>query len=136
MRPILNPARGLAIAVVVGLGAVTAVPAQAAPASSFSATLTDNGACLFTLTATWKNAHITQVNAFWYLDGVYWATSQAPGTGPNGGTLKGRKAVVQAGPATPSAETHDWSLLVQYYDGPVFVSQQYSNIDTVTCSLG
>lgn len=125
------------------LGGGVGTSAAAKPAPTPSAVLTDDGACTFTLTASWDKsgkigqAKIDQVYGFWYLDGNYWATSEAPGTGPNAGTFSRGSAVFGAGPATATpGVTHDWQVLVQFYSGGAFVTQVSSNIDTTECSLG
>jgi hypothetical protein len=126
-------------AVVLGVAGLVlaggAVRAQAAPAPAFAADLTDDGACSFTLRATWRNAKVDHVYGMWYLDGAFLLTTEAPGTGPNGGTLMGRKATMQTGPFATSATPHDWQVLVQFYNAGAFVAQVWTTVDTVSCGL-
>lgn len=121
-----------------GFAASAGTAAAAKPTPAVTATLTDNGACSFTLTATWKNAQVDQVIAQWYLDGAFWATQEAPSTGPNPGTFSkaSRTAVFNVGPAvaTPGVP-HDWQVLVQFYYRGAFVAQVYSNTVTVECGF-
>ena len=118
------------------LGPVAPTTAAMKPAS-FAATLSDDGACGFTLTATWSGAKVAQVIAQWHIDGAYWATSAAPGTGPNGGTIKGRTATFHAGPLTVAAEPHASQALVQFYSaGGANLGETWSNVDTAACRLG
>jgi hypothetical protein len=121
------------ITLAAGVRRATGMP----PGPSLSATLTDDGACLFTLTATWKNAKVDFVTGQWYLDGVFQFTSQAPGTPPQGGgTIMGKKAVMQAGPFVATAGPHDWYVLVQYYNGGARVDGDvFTNTDTVNCAV-
>jgi uncharacterized repeat protein (TIGR01451 family) len=99
----------------------------------FTASLTDDGACSFTTTATFSNIDVDHVYGFWYVDGSYIFTTEAPGIGPNGGTLTGNTAVMKAGPMYPRSEPHPWQVLVQFYDQGAFVAQMYTNLDAPFC---
>lgn len=99
------------------LSAGTVVAVGAVPAPSYSAALAADSACTFTLKASWKNTSIDTVYGIWYLDDVYVFTTQAPSQGPNGGTLRGRTATMQAGPVSVDTVGHAWRVLVQFYRG-------------------
>jgi hypothetical protein len=122
----------LALSLSLAIAASAAVGVAAAPAPSYSATMTSDGACLLTVTATWKNAKIDQVFVGWYLDDVFVATGAAPGLY---GTLRGRTATLQFGPATASDTAHLWRGYVQLYSGPVFVASLNPTLP-VNCDLG
>jgi hypothetical protein len=124
-------ALGLAVALL-----TTALPAAAAPkAPTYSAVLTDDGACGFTLNVDWKNAKVATVYAQWYMDATFLFTTQAPFTGPNAGRFTGNSATFQTGPFITSSGTHDWQVLVQPYDSSgAQLASFYSNTDTVACS--
>jgi hypothetical protein len=95
----------------------------AAPAPTYSAVLTADSACAFTLKASWKNTTIDTVYGSWYRDDVYVFTTQAPFPGPNGGTIKGRTATMHAGPVTVDTASHTWRVLVQFYRGGAHQSE-------------
>ena len=104
------------------IGAVLAGPASAAapskPAPSFTAVLTTDGACTFTLTATWPaSSKVGTVYAMWYFDDAFLFTMQAPFTGPNAGTIKGRTATFVPGPFTDTGVDHSLRVLTQFYSG-------------------
>jgi hypothetical protein len=120
------------ITLVGGVGKATGTP----PTSTFSAVLTDDGACTFTLAATWKNAKVDFVDGQWFLDGAFLLTTQAPGTGPNGGTLMGKKAVMQTGPFAATAGPHTWQVLVHFYSGGAQLDGDVlTNVDAVNCAV-
>jgi hypothetical protein len=125
------------LVLVLGVGQlIAAAPVAAAPPpASYTAVLTDDGACQFTLTVTWKNAKVGTVYAAWYMDSTFEFTMQAPFTGPNAGTITGHTATFVAGPFLPALTSHDWHVLVQPY-GPAGdqLASFDSNIDTVACS--
>ena len=121
----------VACALVAGRSAVAA-----SPAPSFAADLSDDGACLFTVQGTWKNAKVDHVFALWSQDGgAPWATSEAPAGGPNGGTLKGKVATMQAGPLTSTTGTHSHQVLVQFYYQGAQIGSASSNTDVAACSI-
>jgi hypothetical protein len=122
---------GLTAAVLAG----GAARAGAAPAPVFAADLTDDGSCTFTLRATWKNAKVDHVFGSWNLDGAFLLTTEAPSTGPNGGTMMGRRATMQAGAFAASASPHTWQVLVQFYNGGAFVAEVWTNVDTASCAV-
>jgi hypothetical protein len=122
-------------ALALGLAGALGPAAAAPPAPTFTATLTHDAACMFTMTATWNHTKVDQVFGLWYEDGVFWATSEAPGTGPNGGTLIGKTAVMQAGPLNTTANAHDHQVRVQFYYRSAQVQEVFTNVDTATCSI-
>jgi hypothetical protein len=110
------------------LSGATVGAVGAAPAPSFSAVLTSDSSCAFTLKASWKNTTIDTVFGIWYYDNpindinsIF--TTQAPFPGPNGGTIRGRTATMHAGPATLDTASHSWRVLVQFYRGGAFQYQ-------------
>lgn len=107
----------------------------AAPAPSFAAALVDDGACSFTLGAAWRNAQVDHVYGMWYLDGSFLLTTEAPGTGPNAGTLTGHRAVMQAGAFAADTSPHTWQVLVQFYSGGAFVAQVWTDVDSASCTV-
>jgi hypothetical protein len=124
-------------ALVLGVAALAVATASAAPpAPSFAAGLIDDGACLFTLGATWRNTQVDHVYGSWYLDGQFLLTTEAPGTGPNAGTLNGRFAVMQAGAFASTTDTHSWQVLVSFYDNGAQLAQVWTNVDTASCAVG
>lgn len=106
----------------------------AAPAPSYAAVLTVDSACVLTLKATWRNTSVDTVFGIWYLDEAYVFSSQAPFTGPNGGTLKGRTATMHAGPGTPDSVTHTWRVLVQFYRGGAALNDTNATVDA-NCTI-
>ena len=116
---------------------IAAAPVAAAPPpAGYTAVLTDNGACLFTLTVTWKNVKVGTVYAQWSIDGTYFATMQAPGTGPNAGTITGHTATFVAGAFLASSLPHLWQVLVQPYSpAGAQLASFSSNVDAVNCNL-
>jgi hypothetical protein len=115
-------------------GATVGVVAAAPPTASYTTALTVDSSCAFTLKATWKNTMIDTVYGIWYLDDVYFGTTQAPATGPNAGIIKGRTATFHVGPGTPDTASHTWRVLVQFYSGG---AHQFETDATVSalCSL-
>lgn len=127
----------LLAAVVAGMafGGISSA-AVAAPASTFNATLVDDGQCTFTVTASWKNAKVSTVYARLYVDDTFVATLAAPGTGPNAGTLRGRTAVFVAGPFVPVSSSSNWTALIDYYsEAGAQLNQTYTNLDVVPCGV-
>jgi hypothetical protein len=111
----------------------TAVAAPSGPA--FAATLEDDGACLFTVTATWKKTKVDHVYTFWYLNGVYLLTSEAPNAGPNGGTLRRSTAVMNAGAFAVTTDFNAWHAVVQYYNAGAFVADVTTSTLNVQCGI-
>ena len=107
---------------------------SAAPAPSYSAVLTADAGCAFTLKSSWKNTSVDTVYGIWYLEDVYRFTTQAPGIGPNGGTLRGRTATNQAGPMTVDSVNHPWRVLVQFYRGGAHQFELNATLDA-PCTL-
>ena len=129
---------GRAAVVAVALGCALAGPAAAVkPAASYTSVLTTDGACGFTLVATWPGtAKVGTVYGLWYLDDAFLATTQAPGVGPNGGTVKGRTATFVTGPFTSTAETHTWRVLTQFYSAAgAHLFERDSNTGAAPCGV-
>ena len=123
------------------LGASISPAMAAAPQPSFAADLSDDGACAFTVVATWKGTKVATVFARFFVDGSFVATMQAPFTAgnPNAGTLKGRTATFNTGAFYPTVESHGWWVLVNFYEGAngtgANLAQLQTNTVTVTCSV-
>lgn len=129
-----------AAAVVVCLGAAMAAggvtPASAAPTPFFAGVLADDGACTFTLGATWRNAPVDHVFGSWYLDGTFLLTTEAPGTGPNAGEIRGHSAIMQAGAFAPDTTAHTWQVLLHFYSSSgVLLDQEWTNVDNAACAV-
>ena len=125
-------------ALALGLAAAGGVgPAEAAPPAAMTATLADDGACAFKATVTWKKTlAVDHIYAAFYHDGAFVATMEAPGTGPNAGTIKGVKAVFQTGAFPAAAESHAWHVLVQPYNREgVALPQVTTNVVNVNCTI-
>jgi len=99
------------------LSGATVGAVGAAPTPTYSALLTADSACAFTLKASWKNTSIDTVIGIWYQDDEYRFTTQAPLQGPNGGIIRGRTATMHAGPVPVDTASHSWRVLVQFYRG-------------------
>jgi hypothetical protein len=117
--------------------------ASGAARPAYAAVLGNSSSCQFGLTATWPpTAHVATVYAQWYFNGTppapngtFEFTMQAPGTGPNAGTITHRAANFTAGPLYPSSATYSWYVLVQYYNAAgAQLASIYSNVDTTTCA--
>ena len=122
----------LMLALVAGGGSATAAPQQ----PSLTATLTDDGACTFTTVVTWRGYQVDRVYAMIHHDGVWAGTMEAPSTGPNGGTLKGRTATFKAGAYVSTDTPHAWSVLVQLYSkAGAHLAETWTNIDSVNCTV-
>lgn len=76
------------------------------------------------------------VYALWYLDGNFLFTMQAPGTGPNAGTIIGHTAVFQPGPLAMTTDSHSWQVLVQFYSSGAQLASILSNVDIAPCNVG
>ena len=113
----------------------TAIAAKSGP--GYTSVLTTDGACAFTLTATWPGSSKTAtVIAMFYLDGAFLATMQAPFTGPNAGTIKGRTATFVTGAFATLPEDHSWRVLTQFYStAGVQLQSMDSNTVTVPCGV-
>lgn len=119
----------------VGLAALAVPTAHAAPPqATFSATVTEGPACEFTAVGTYKNAKVDHVYGLWFQDGTAFAnslfTTEAPGTGPNAGTLKNRTATMHVGPLVSTVETHTIYVLVQFYSGGAHQGEVWTQINT------
>jgi len=117
-----------------GGGMAAAAPPSSAP--SFTATLSHKSSCLFTAKAAWKNAAVDHIYVTWYVDDTFVATSEAPGTGPNGAPLGSHSATFQAGTfvQTPGA-AHAWYVRAQFYNGGAFVQEVLSKVDSAQCAV-
>lgn len=121
--------------------------ALAAPAPSYSATITANKNCLLTVTAGWKNTKaVAAVYVGWYEVGYvnpdypelgeFIATSTWPTTGPNAGVQRGSSVLFTFGPTGMDAVNHDWYALVDFYDANgAALAQIYSNTLSTRCYL-
>jgi hypothetical protein len=117
--------------------------AASAAGPAYTAVLSSSSSCQFGLVARWPAAvHVATVYAQWYFNGTppapngtFVFTTQAPGTGPNAGTIVGHTAVFTAGPLYPSSAAYPWYVLVQYYDAAgAQLASIYSNVDTTACA--
>lgn len=124
-------------ALALGLAAAGgAGPAQAVTPAAMTATLSDDGACAFTATVTWKKMAVDHIFAAFYHDGTFVATMEAPGTGPNAGTIRGVKAVFQTGAFPAAAASHAWHVLVQPYTREgVALPQVTTNVVNANCTI-
>lgn len=132
LRPII-----VAMAVVLALGGALAGPAGAGkPGPAYTSALTTDGTCGFTLKASWSgSARVATVYGMWYLDTDFLFTTQAPGTGPNAGTVKGRVATMVVGPLAPTA-SHNIRVITQFYDaGGAQLHSMDSNTITAPCGV-
>lgn len=117
--------------------------ADDAERQAYAAVLSSTAACEFQLVATWPHhEHVAMVDGLWYFngtppapDGTFVFTTQAPGTGPNAGTIEHHTATFTAGPLYPSSTAYPWYVLVQYYDeAGAQLASIYSNVDTTACA--
>jgi hypothetical protein len=110
-------------------GVVAASPAGATPpAPSYSAVMTNDSSCLFSIAASWQHVKVGQVFANWYEDGTFIFTTD--------GTIQGNKAFLSAGPLVPTTTSHDWYALVNFYSSSGAQLQQlYTNTDTANCGI-
>jgi hypothetical protein len=119
-------------AVLVLAAALAGPVAAGKPATGFTSVITTDGACSFTLQASWPGtAKVGTVYAMWYLDDAFLFTTQAPGTGPNGGTVKGHVATMTVGPLDATTSTHTFRAITQFYSA---AGAQLSSIDSNTVS--
>jgi len=127
----------------VPLLAGTQSAASAAAGPTYAAVLGSKASCQFGLAASWPaTAHVATVYAQWYFNGTppapngtFVSTTQAPGTGPNAGTIVHRSAVFTAGPLYLSSAAYPWYVLVQYYSAAgAQLASIYSNVDTTACA--
>jgi hypothetical protein len=116
------------------LSGATVGAVGAAPAPTYSAVLTADSTCAFTLKASWKNTMIDTVYGVWYQDELYRFSTQAPFEGPNGGTLKGRTATNHAGPLTVDTVNHSWRVAVAFYRGGAYQFETNALLD-VPCTV-
>jgi uncharacterized repeat protein (TIGR01451 family) len=97
--------------------------------SLFDASLTDDGACEFTVNAEWHNVLVDTVIGIWFYDGAPRLTSAAPVGGGSGSVQ------FQAGPFVPSPELHDWQVEAQFYYLGAQMGKVDTNHDIVGCAL-
>jgi len=114
-----------------------------ADGTAFTAVLRSTSSCEFELEASWPDdAPVVTVYGEWYFDGTppapngtFVFTTQAPGTGPNAGTIEGNLARFTAGPLYPSSTAYPWYVLVQFYDASgAQLASIYSNVDMTACA--
>ena len=110
---------------------------------AFAAVLRSTLSCEFELEARWSHdSPVATVYGQWYFNGIppapngtFAFTTQAPGTGPNAGTVDGHHASFTAGPLYPSSKAYPWYVLVQFYDAAgAQLASIYSNVDTTACA--
>jgi hypothetical protein len=110
---------------------------------AYRAVLKNRSSCEFELVASWPaDAQVATVYGLWYFNGTppaptgtFMFATQAPGTGPNAGTIRGHAAFFEAGPLYPSSAAYPWYVLVQYYnEAGAQLASVYSNVDTAECA--
>ena len=118
-----------AVCAVVALLAIGAGPGVAAPTASYSAFMTHDSSCQLYVVATWKHSPVGRVFVNWYEDGNFIFTSQDA-------TIVGNRAVSTVGPLYPTATSHDWVGLVNFYASTGEQLQQvYTAVDTSNCGI-
>lgn len=129
----------LAILVALGVVSTLAVPAALAapPQPAFTATLSEGPTCEFTAVGTFKNTKVDKVYGLWFQDGTAFEnhlfTTEAPGTGPNAGTLRSRTATFHVGPLVPTTDMHTVYALVQFYNNGAHQHEIWTQVNTL-CS--
>lgn len=105
--------------------------AAAAPAPAYTVGVSDDGACGFTATASWKNIKVGEVFARWYLDGEFRITQQAPPV-----RIRANSVTFQAGPFASTAESHSWTVLFDFYSkAGVALAQVETSPMVVNCGI-
>lgn len=127
-----------AAALAVGGGTASATPPTRAPV--LAATLSHDRACVFTVSATWRNAAIDHVFGNWYYDDETASrfTTESPGNPAlSNWTFNAARsrATMQAGPADAAGDTHRWSVLVHFYSGGALIGQVTTAVDTARCKI-
>lgn len=119
--------------------------ALAAPAPSYSETMSVSRSCLLSGTVGWKNTKaVGSVYFIWYEAGYvnpsyptipdYVATSAWPATGPNAGVQKGSTVTFTFGPIPADTINHSWYGLAQFYDtNGASITQAYTNTLSTRC---
>jgi hypothetical protein len=131
---------GAATVAVVLLAALSAPAGAAGPAAkpsgAYTAVITTDGSCGFTLKATWPgNSKVATVYGLWYMDDAWLFTTQAPLNGPNGGTIKGRTATITVGPLAQTTP-HSFRVLTQFYSAEgAHLFEMDSNTLTEPCGV-
>lgn len=91
------------------------LPAQAAPAPTYGATLAATSDCGMVIQATWKQAKVGRIYAVLYMPnrpvGQDTITQEAPGNVP----LRGGRATFAYGPFLTSPDLQPWSARVDFY---------------------
>jgi hypothetical protein len=140
-RPIFAVMTALVFSLAFVLAGTQDAASAAGPA--YTAVLSSSSSCQFGLVASWPaTADVATVYAQWYFNGTlpapngtFMFTTQAPGTGPNAGTIVGHTAIFTAGPLYPSSAAYPWYALVQYYSAAgAQLASVYSNVDTTACA--
>lgn len=120
-----------------------AMPASAAPAPAFSATIAVDSSCTFTVAAGWKNAKVASIDLFWYEAGYqnpYYPTIHdwiATLQYPQYGVLTKRAVVFTLGPApTTDSVDHQWWANVTFRDAAGAAFTQFdTNVLSSPCYL-
>ena len=133
---VITAAACTAAALAVAGGSAAAAPPTRAPV--MAATLSHDRACLFTLTATWRNVAIDQVYGNWYYDDEASSrfTTASPGNPAlSNWTFARSRATMDAGPADVAGDPHRWSVLVHFYAGGALIGQVTTAVDVAMCKM-
>jgi hypothetical protein len=118
------------LALTFGIGAllstagVSTTPA-APPTPLFKVTLTDDGSCHFTATATWSHTKVTEVDFTWSFGIASWQDKVT--------SFKGPKAVASFSGGVGDT-TRDWSVTADFYSGATHSATE-SDDDMAACAL-
>jgi hypothetical protein len=119
-RPLLAACLSLALAAA-GVGTVSA----AAPAPAFSVTLTDDGTCQLSATASWSHTKATEVDFVWTFGIATWQDNVT--------AVRGRRAV-DSFTAGASSSTRTWTVIAYVYLDGALVGQSSDSVP-MPCGL-
>jgi hypothetical protein len=130
------------VALAVGIVVPASVAAAKPPPTTFTAVVSDDGACTLVATGTWPtNAKVTNPLASWYMDGLDLAhfvfAQDTDRSHQNPGIIKGNKVTFTVGLLTADTVSHDWYVRLDFYaKSGALLNQTWSAADSVNCGLG
>jgi hypothetical protein len=102
-------------------GSVLAAP----PPAAYGFSLTDDGSCHFSATATWSHTKVTEVDYAWTFGFAAWQDTLP---------TRGHSSVDHFDTAGPTDTVRTWSVTATFYSGTALLATM-SDDDMVACAI-
>jgi hypothetical protein len=131
---------GMIASVALLAGILLPVSAAAKPAT-YTATISDDGACTLVAVGTWPpNVKIPNPLAAWYEDGLDYAnfkfSQDSDPAHSNPGIIKKNTVTFTVGPMSADSLSHDWYVRLDFYaPSGALLNQTWSAAHPVNCTV-